>query len=302
MRTDFSNWTRAVQNKICEITEELEEDKVFTEDNWERAEGGGGITRIIQEGKIFEKAGVNTSEVYGEITAGIRAQLNIVGERFFACGISLVMHPSNPMVPTVHANFRYFEVYNEHDVIIDSWFGGGVDLTPYYLFEEDAIHFHESLAQSCNRFGENWYKKFKQQCDDYFVNHHRNGERRGIGGIFYDHLRPSVEMTPTHLFEFSKSNAEAFIQAYFPIVARRHDLGFSQAQKLWQLHRRGRYVEFNLLHDRGTTFGLKSNGRTESILMSLPLEARFEYDYQSVPNSEEEKLQKILMAPIAWVK
>lgn len=301
MRVQFSNWVKEIQNKICLEVGKADGKEGFAEDRWIRQEGGGGITRVIQNGAVFEKGGVNTSEVYGKVTSMIREQLKVEGDEFFACGVSLVLHPFSPMIPTVHANFRYFEVYDKSGNINECWFGGGADLTPYFLVEEDAIHFHQTFKSSCNKFGGSLYPKFKLQCDDYFVNHHRDGERRGVGGIFYDYLKPSPSFTSQQLFEFSKSNGEAFIEAYFPIVERTKNLTFNEKQKHWQLIRRGRYVEFNLIHDRGTIFGLKSNGRTESILMSLPLVARFEYNYQPLPGSEEEKLQRILLKPVEWV-
>jgi coproporphyrinogen III oxidase len=301
MRAQFSAWIKELQNQICNEAEQADGKEKFITDKWTRAEGGGGITRVIQNGAVFEKAGVNTSEVYGKITPLIREQLKVEGKEFFACGISLVIHPFSPMVPTVHANFRYFEVYDEKGNVNDCWFGGGADLTPYYLFEEDAKLFHRCFKRSSDKFGEDLYPKFKSQCDNYFVNHHRNGERRGIGGIFYDYLKPSENFSSQQLFEFAKSNGQAFIEAYFPIVDRTKQLTYTDEQKNWQLIRRGRYVEFNLIHDRGTLFGLKSNGRTESILMSLPLSVRFEYNYHPEENSEEGKLQKVLMNPVDWI-
>ncbi|MBA3649053.1 MAG: oxygen-dependent coproporphyrinogen oxidase [Chitinophagales bacterium] len=301
MKEEFSNWIKEIQNRICLEAELADGKEKFFTDKWTRKEGGGGITRIIQNGAVFEKGGVNTSEVSGKITSQILEQLKVEGEKFFAYGISLVLHPYSPMVPTVHANFRYFEVYDKNGDVINCWFGGGSDLTPYYLFEEDAKYFHQTFKKSCDKFGEDLYPKFKTQCDNYFVNHHRNGERRGIGGIFYDYLKPSETFTANELFELAKSNGEAFIKAYFPIVEKRKKLSFTEEQQHWQLIRRGRYVEFNLIHDRGTLFGLKSNGRTESILISLPMHVRFEYDYRPEKNSEEEKLQRILMNPINWI-
>lgn len=301
MKTRFSNWIREIQDSICTEVEVADGKEKFWEDKWERTEGGGGITRVIQNGAVFEKGGVNTSEVYGKVTGAIREQLKVEGEEFFACGISLVLHPYSPMVPTVHANFRYFELYDKSGKVINHWFGGGADLTPYYLFEEDVKHFHRSFKNSCDKFGDGLYTRYKAQCDNYFVNHHRNGERRGVGGIFYDYLKPDEKMSAQQLFEFTQSNGNAFIEAYFPIVERRKNIPFSEAQKHWQLIRRGRYVEFNLIHDRGTLFGLKSNGRTESILMSLPPNVRFEYNYQPVKDSEEEKLQQLLVNPINWI-
>lgn len=301
MRVEFSNWIKEIQNIICAEVEKADSKEKFLEDVWTRADGGGGITRVIQNGAVFEKGGVNTSEVYGKITPQIREQLKIEGDEFFACGISLVLHPQSPIVPTVHANFRYFEVYDENKNVLDCWFGGGADLTPYYLFKEDAKHFHQCFKNSCDKFDAEWYPKYKLQCDNYFVNHHRNAERRGIGGIFYDHLKPNENFSAEDVFNFAKSNGEAFIEAYFPIVEKRKNISYTDEQKHWQLIRRGRYVEFNLIHDRGTIFGLKSNGRTESILMSLPMNVRFEYNYQPRPNSEEERLQQVLLKPIDWI-
>jgi coproporphyrinogen III oxidase len=301
MRERFSIWVKEIQDRICREVEKADGKEKFLEDKWSRSEGGGGISRIIQNGLVFEKGGVNTSAIHGPVTPQIRDQLKVGGENFFACGVSLVLHPYSPMIPTVHANFRYFEVYDKNDKVTDSWFGGGADLTPYYLFAEDAKSFHQSFKNSCDKFDQGWYGKFKTQCDNYFVNRHRNDERRGIGGIFYDYLKPSTELSTEKLFEFAVSNAGAFINSYFPIVEGTKYLPFSEKQKNWQLIRRGRYVEFNLIHDRGTIFGLKSNGRTESILMSLPLVARFEYNHQPEPGSEEEKLQQILMNPVDWI-
>jgi coproporphyrinogen III oxidase len=301
MRQQFAEWIRDIQDRICRAVELADGKELFIEDKWTREEGGGGITRVIRNGAVFEKGGVNTSEVYGNITDAIRTQLKVEGDKFFACGISLVLHPRSPMVPTVHANYRYFEVYDKKGLVTDSWFGGGADLTPYYLFEEDAIHFHRVHKNSCDSFQPEIYPTFKKQCDDYFVNTHRGNERRGIGGIFYDHLRPSKDISAEKLFAFAQSNGDAFIEAYIPIVEKRKNQAFDDKQKHWQLIRRGRYVEFNLIHDRGTIFGLKSNGRTESILMSLPPEVRFEYNYKAEPGSEEGKLQQLLHSPIDWV-
>ena len=301
MKEQFSSWIKELQDQICAQVEAADGQEKFREDRWSREEGGGGITRVIQNGPVFEKGGVNTSEVYGPITDAIRTQLRINGDSFFACGISLVLHPRSPLVPTVHANYRYFEVYDKERHVLDCWFGGGADLTPYYLFEEDAVHFHRMHKKGCDTFNDRAYYSFKKQCDDYFVNTHRGNERRGIGGIFYDHVKPTEYDSAEKLFALAKANGQAFIDAYFPIVAKRKHLPFTPEQKHWQLIRRGRYVEFNLIHDRGTIFGLKSNGRTESILMSLPPEVRFEYDYRPDKGSEEEKLQQLLLSPIDWI-
>jgi coproporphyrinogen III oxidase len=300
MRERFSGWIRELQDRICEALEQTDGRAKFEQDIWQREGGGGGITRIIRNGNVFEKGGVNTSEVYGELNDAIRKQLGVEGESFFACGISLVIHPFSPMVPTVHANFRYFEVYDKNGNVTDGWFGGGSDLTPYILFEADAIHFHQCLKTACDQIRPDWYADFKLRCDGYFVNHHRESERRGIGGIFYDHMRPAKDASEDELFRLAQLNGQALMDAYIPIVNARKGLSFTEADKNWQLLRRGRYVEFNLIHDRGTLFGLRSNGRTESILMSLPMHVKFDYMYQ--PQRETEKaLQEVLMNPKNWI-
>lgn len=290
-----------LQNNICIALEKADGKAVFHEDKWERPQGGGGKTRVIANGKIFEKGGVNTSVVFGEVTDVMRRQLNINGDKWFACGLSLVIHPLNPFVPTVHCNYRMFELYNAKDEVTDRWFGGGTDLTPYYLFEEDARHFHQTYKDVCDQFDPAFYASFKKECDDYFVNKHRNNERRGIGGIFYDHQRADENKTAEFWMNFGKACGEAFNQAYIPIVEKRKDISYSTDQKHWQEIRRGRYVEFNLVHDRGTIFGLKTNGRTESILMSLPPTVRFEYNFTPLPGSEEDKLWQVCLHPKDWV-
>lgn len=290
-----------LQDRICSALEQVDGKAKFIEDKWERSEGGGGKTRVIANGNVFEKGGVNTSVVYGDVTDTMRTQLKIDGAKWFACGLSLVIHPVNPFVPTVHCNYRMFELYNEKDEVVDRWFGGGTDLTPYYLFEEDAKHFHQTYKDACDEFDTSFYPKFKKDCDDYFVNWHRNGERRGIGGIFYDHQRPNEKQDVDFWMNFGKCCGNAFIKAYIPIVEKRKNLTYTEENKHWQEIRRGRYVEFNLVHDRGTLFGLKTNGRIESILMSLPPTVRFEYNYQPVPESEEDKLLKACLNPIDWV-
>ncbi len=299
-RENFIAYIGLLQNVICTGIESTDGKCKFQEDCWQRAEGGGGITRILAAGGVFEKAGVNTSVVHGKITPQIRQQLKLDGQEFFACGISLVIHPQSPMVPTVHANFRYFELYDEKDNLVDSWFGGGADLTPHYLWEEDAVEFHRVFKNACDPFGADLYPRFKQQCDDYFVNTHRGHERRGIGGIFYDYVRPDESHSAEYWMQFTKANGDAFLHSYLPIVERRKNEPFMEKEIHWQEIRRGRYVEFNLIHDRGTIFGLKSNGRTESILMSLPPRARFEYHDAPTPGSREEELVKILKNPRNW--
>ncbi|MDH7463639.1 oxygen-dependent coproporphyrinogen oxidase [Chitinophagaceae bacterium 26-R-25] len=301
VKETWINFIHQLQDHICEALEAVDGKAVFVEDKWERPEGGGGKTRVIANGNVFEKGGVNTSVVFGEVTDIMRKQLRIEGEKWFACGLSLVIHPLNPFVPTVHCNYRMFELYDKNDNVVDRWFGGGTDLTPYYLFEEDAKHFHKTYKDVCDDYDIHFYKNFKKECDDYFVNYHRNNERRGIGGIFYDHQKASAEKDVTFWVNFGKACGYAFTQAYIPIVEKRKDLPYTAEQKHWQEIRRGRYVEFNLVHDRGTIFGLKTNGRIESILMSLPPTVRFEYNYQPVAGSEEDKLLQACLQPRDWV-
>jgi coproporphyrinogen III oxidase len=232
----------------------------------------------------------------------MRTQLKLDGDKWFACGLSLVIHPENPYVPTTHANWRYFELYDEAGNVCDRWFGGGADLTPYYLFEEDARHFHQSFKSAMDPFGTDYYPKFKKWCDEYFVNKHRENEMRGIGGVFYDHLRPTDNADADRLFEFQRANGNAFLQAYLPIVERRVAIAYGEREREWQEMRRGRYVEFNLIHDRGTLFGLKTNGRTESILMSLPPRARWGYNYQPAQGSPEAVLLDACLHPRNWTE
>jgi coproporphyrinogen III oxidase len=291
-----------LQNRICSALEQSDGKAKFIEDAWERPEGGGGKTRVLANGNVFEKGGVNTSVVYGPVTDAMRSQLKINGDNWFACGLSLVIHPLNPFVPTVHCNYRMFELYNETHEVIDRWFGGGTDLTPYYLFEEDAKHFHQTYKNTCDQFDPSFYSKFKKECDQYFVNWHRNEERRGIGGIFYDYQRPDKTKDVNFWINFGKACGDAFIDAYIPIVSKRKLTSFTDKNKYWQEIRRGRYVEFNLVHDRGTLFGLKTNGRIESILMSLPPTVRFEYNYQAKAGSEEDKLLQACLHPKEWVQ
>jgi coproporphyrinogen III oxidase len=299
-------WIRFVydqQEKICATLAKEDGKQNFATDEWSRPgkKGGGGITRTIVNGNVFEKGGVNTSVVYGKVTEQMRTQLKIEGNSWFACGLSLVIHPLNPYVPTVHANWRYFELYNEEGNVMDRWFGGGSDLTPYYLFEEDAKHFHGTLKNTIDPFGGGLYEKYKKWCDEYFTNSHRGNEMRGIGGVFYDHLRPTDEMHATELLKFQQANSQCFLDAYLPIVHKRKEIAYTSRETEWQEIRRGRYVEFNLIHDRGTLFGLKTNGRTESILMSLPPRARWIYNYEPAPATEEYKLWQACLHPVDWV-
>jgi coproporphyrinogen III oxidase len=301
-RGEWIRFIYTLQEEICKALEKTDNKALFTGDDWQRAggRGGGGKTKVMSNGNVFEKAGVNTSVVYGHVTEKMRKQLEVESGKWFAAGLSLVIHPFNPYVPTVHANWRYFELYDDNDNVSDRWFGGGTDLTPYYLFEEDARHFHQSLKNTLDNFGEDLYPKYKKQCDEYFVNKHRNNEARGIGGIFYDQLRPENEEAAEKLLLFQQANGNAFINAYLPIVEKRKGLPFGDREKHWQEIRRGRYVEFNLIHDRGTLFGLKTNGRTESILMSLPPTVRFEYNYLPEKGTEEDKLLQVCLHPAAW--
>ena len=290
-----------LQDSICTRLEIADGKARFAEESWQRSGGGGGKTRVISNGNVFEKGGVNTSVVYGNVSDTMRKELAIDGVKWFACGLSLVIHPANPFVPTVHCNYRMFELYNEHDEVTDRWFGGGTDLTPYYLFDEDARHFHQMYKVVCDKFDPDFYTTFKNECDEYFVNEHRNRERRGIGGIFYDHQKPTEARDENFWMNFSKSCGHTFSNAYIPIVERRKNTPFTASNKHWQEIRRGRYVEFNLLHDRGTIFGLKTNGRTESILMSLPPTVRFEYNHQPEAGSEEDRLLQVCLKPINWI-
>ncbi len=301
IKEDWILFIESLQNVICSAVEASDGKAVFIEDQWTRAEGGGGKTRVISDGNVFEKGGVNTSIVFGDVSQAMKTQLKIDGAKWFACGLSLVLHPVNPFVPTVHCNYRMFELYNEKDEVIDRWFGGGTDLTPYYLSQEDAIHFHQVYKKVCDEFDPGFYSTFKKDCDNYFVNAHRNNERRGIGGIFYDYQRPGQNKEANFWVNFGKACGNAFIPSYIPLVEKSKNVVFNDSQKHWQEIRRGRYIEFNLIHDRGTLFGLKTNGRTESILMSLPPTARFEYNYQPPPGSEEDKLWQACLQPVDWV-
>lgn len=299
-KDEFVNHIRALQDKICLALEDVDGKATFMTDNWERPGGGGGMTRVIQNGHVFEKGGVNISIVHGDLSAQAAQQLKVVGESFFAAGLSLVIHPFSPKVPTVHANWRYFEVYDGSSHVTDAWFGGGTDLTPYYLVVEDVIHFHTVQKKCCDAFDSGLYFEFKRQCDDYFNNHHRGDECRGVGGIFFDHCRGNETHSLKFWREFAEANGAVFLDGYLPIVNKHKNEIFTAGQKYWQEIRRGRYVEFNLLHDRGTLFGIKTHGRTESILMSLPPTVRFDYNFQPVIGSDEEQLLRVLQHPKDW--
>jgi coproporphyrinogen III oxidase len=288
-RTRVAQLFRGLQDVIATGLAGLGGDS-FTEETWERPGGGGGRSRVLQGGTIFERAGVNFAEVHGELSEAAAQGMPGSGRAFYATGVSVVVHPRNPYVPTVHANFRFFEKGDAW------WFGGGSDLTPWYLFEDDARHFHETWKAACDRHGLEHYSAFKASCDEYFLIGHRR-ERRGVGGIFFDYLRGDAEAR----FAMVEDLGRAFLPAYLPIVERRKGTPYGEHERNWQLLRRGRYVEFNLVYDRGTLFGLRTDGRVESILMSLPPLARWETVADPAPESAEGKLLEVLRVPRDWV-
>ena len=303
IREKFTNYIHRLQDEICDRLEELDGRSIFHHDDWDREGGGGGHTRVISKGDVFEKGGVNVSTVHGELPDLIRERFGVEEGWFWAGGLSLVLHPQNPMVPTVHANFRYFELYEDEGRtdIRDRWFGGGIDLTPYYIWDEDAVYFHRVLKNSCDKHGNELYPRFKQECDDYFYNDHR-GEARGIGGLFFDYVRPGTDYSVNDWYHFTTGVGNSFLDSYVPIVERRKDEPFEEQHRYFQEIRRGRYVEFNLIYDRGTLFGLKTKGRTESILMSLPPRVRWDYDYRVEKESREAYTLERLKHPIDWIE
>lgn len=278
MKEIFNTYIKQLQDTITSKLEAIDGKATFHQDIWERPEGGGGRTRVIENGNVFEKGGVNISAVHGKLPHSMQQLFNVGQVDFFACGLSLVIHPKNPMVPTVHANWRYFEMYDLKGNIINQWFGGGQDLTPYYLYEEDAKHFHNICKTACDKHDLEFYPLYKKKCDEYFWNSHRN-EARGVGGLFFDYLKETQTMKMDDWYKFVVEVGNSFLDAYVPIVERRKDLPYTKDQRTWQEIRRGRYVEFNLVHDKGTLFGLKTNGRIESILMSLPPHVQWVYNY-----------------------
>ena len=287
-----------LQQTICSEIELLDGGSVFEQDYWSRDDQrGNGVTCIISNGNVFEKGGVNFSIIRGDkmpkSATALRPELE--GRQYTALGVSLVLHPDNPFIPTAHANVRFF-VAEEQGKDPIWWFGGGFDLTPYYGFDEDAVHWHETAKKACMPFGEDVYPKYKKWCDDYFYLIHRN-EQRGIGGLFFDDLNGDFD----NCFDFMKSVGSHFTEAYIPIAKKRMNTTFSEKEKDFQLYRRGRYVEFNLIYDRGTLFGLQSGGRTESILMSLPPKTQWSYQYKIEPGSEEEKLTSYFLKPRDWI-
>jgi len=284
-----------LQTDICRALADLDGATEFGMDRWERQGGGGGVARVLEGGALFEKAGVNWSSVDGELPAELADHMPGDGRAFRASGISLVLHPRSPMVPTTHANFRCLTKGNA------LWFGGGSDLTPYYLFRDDAVHFHGVLAAACDRHRPVAdYDRFKAWCDEYFFLPHR-GETRGVGGVFFDYLGAKGEHPPEQVFDFVSDLGRSFVEAYAPIAQRRQTERYGDLERAWQLRRRGRYVEFNLIYDRGTLFGLKTNGRIESILMSLPPLVRWDYDVMATPGSPEAELLAHLRPSIDWL-
>ena len=286
-----------LQDEICQGLAEEDGEANFIEDVWERSEGGGGRTRVLEEGAVIEKAGVNFSHVSGpELPAAASARRpELAGRSFAALGISLIVHPRNPYAPTSHANLRFFLAARDGVEPI-WWFGGGFDLTPYYGFEEDAVHWHRTARTACEPFGQDLYPRFKKWCDEYFFLKHRN-EPRGIGGLFFDDFD---EGGFEHSFGFVRSVGDHYLRAYLPLLSRRKHTPYEERERQFQLYRRGRYVEFNLVYDRGTRFGLESGGRIESILVSLPPLVRWQYDWQPEPDSEEARLYEVFLQSRDW--
>jgi len=302
MKDKFYNYIKKLQMEITSEIEEIERSSSFINDRWSYKKGtGGGLTKIIENGEFFEKGGVNISSIGGKLPKEIIEQFKVKYDLFNASGLSLVLHPNNPFVPTIHMNIRLFELLNEKGIVADSWFGGGVDLTPYYIFKEDIVFFHHNYKIICDEFDAKIYDEFKKKCDNYFWNSHRN-EARGVGGLFFDYLRKNKNYSLLDWFRFVKKFGSIFLPTFKSIFLKRMNTKFNKNHKLWQEIRRGRYVEFNLIHDKGTLFGLKTGGRLESILMSLPPKVRWNYNFKPSPNSKEEELIKILKNPIDWIK
>ena len=294
---DVKDYLLSLQNRIVAELEQIDGDGRFRRDAWQRDEGGGGESRVLAGGRVFEKAGVNFSHVFGSQLppSATKTRPDLAGQGFQAMGVSLVLHPGNPYIPTTHANFRLFSAGSEDDPVW--WFGGGYDLTPYYPFHEDVVGWHATARDACQPYGEDYYPRFKRWCDEYFFLRHRD-ETRGVGGLFFDDFN---ELGFEQSFGFVRSVGDSFMQAYAPIVRRRQQHPYGDRQREFQLYRRGRYVEFNLIYDRGTVFGLQSGGRTESILMSLPPLARWDYDRHPEPGSPEAKLYTDYLKPRDWL-
>jgi len=295
-KENIADYFKTLQNNICKALEDTDGKAKFHEDLWQHHSGGGGRTRVITDGNIIAKGGVNFSAVSGEVSEALQKQLKLTEKTdYFATGVSIVQHPISPMVPIIHMNVRYFEMANG-----TCWFGGGIDLTPHYVVDEDARWFHTQLKAACDTHSSEYYPKYKEWADNYFFIPHRN-ETRGVGGIFFDYLKPSEELSKEALFAFVQSVGESFAPIYTHLMAKNNKLPYGERETNWQMLRRGRYVEFNLAWDRGTKFGLETNGRTESILMSLPPVANWVYDYKAEAGSEEEKTLGLLKKGIDWV-
>ncbi|HEY5746043.1 MAG TPA: oxygen-dependent coproporphyrinogen oxidase [Chryseolinea sp.] len=296
-KEEIRDWLTSLQQNICEQLEVTDGKAKFISDPWERPGGGGGVSRVLTGGNIIEKGGVNFSAVWGKTPEPVLKTMAIepgVHPDFFATGVSIVLHPYNPMVPIIHMNVRYFEMSNG-----TWWFGGGIDLTPHYVIKEDAQYFHTQLKAVCDRHDPSYYKDFKKWADDYFFIKHRN-ETRGVGGIFFDYLKGEPPFTKAARFEFVKSVGSAFAPIYTQLMKKNQGMPYTEKEKQWQYLRRGRYVEFNLVWDRGTKFGLDTDGRTESILMSLPPQAQWEYSHVPAPDSPEAATQALLIKGIDW--
>lgn len=294
-RFTISDWFKGLQDHICSSLEKADGKGVFEEELWQRPGGGGGRTRIFHNANIIEKGGVNFSEVHGILPARIANALHVHGHDFFASGVSIVLHPFSPMVPIIHMNVRYFEVSSG-----EKWFGGGIDLTPIYIDKEQAGYFHGQLKDVCDRHNHNYYKEFKHWADDYFFIKHRN-ETRGIGGIFFDRLSETSDITMDQRFAFVQDVGNLFPVIYTKFMQENKDVPYGKQEKQFQLLRRGRYAEFNLVYDKGTKFGLETDGRTESILMSLPPEASWVYQYKPVEGSKEEQTLGLLRKGVDWM-
>ncbi|TAH25621.1 MAG: oxygen-dependent coproporphyrinogen oxidase [Cytophagales bacterium] len=294
-KEQIEDWFKTLQNNICEEIALADGKGNFEEDHWDRADGGGGITRILRNGNVLVKAGVNFSAVYGSTPENILKALALEKSDFYATGVSIVMHPINPMVPIIHMNTRYFEMSNGV-----YWFGGGIDLTPHYIHKEDACYFHQELKTVCDQHHKDYYHNYKEWADNYFFIKHRN-ETRGIGGIFFDRLSESKDISKNDIFQFVKDIGKSFAPIYTHLMQKNKDLPYGDKELYWQSIRRSRYVEFNLVYDKGTKFGLDTNGRTESILMSMPPMAQWEYNLQVEKDSQEEKTLLLLKKGINWV-
>jgi coproporphyrinogen III oxidase len=288
-------WFKELQDSICNALEEADQKGKFQEDVWERPGGGGGRTRIMQHGRVIEKGGVNFSAVHGTLPERIQQALKVNSRDFFASGVSIVLHPNNPHVPIIHMNTRYFELADG-----TYWFGGGIDLTPHYVQEDDAAEFHQRLKNVCDETDTSFYSEYKKWADDYFFIPHRN-ETRGVGGIFFDRLKENEAHSKESIFDFVKNVGSAFAPAYTHLMHKHGNKSFTDAEKNWQLLRRGRYVEFNLVYDKGTKFGLETSGRIESILMSLPEMASWQYDVQPDADSKEKATLDLLKKDINWI-